>query len=712
MLDRALVDAIAHAPSAPRPQRARARVVVTSSSSRLVCAAALALASAGCGASLPEGKTALDGVDLLGTRELDAPDVETALASGATPSAQGLRPYWLDAEEYDPARVEQDVARVEAYYRARGFHEARVRAARVVRTGARRVRVQLVVDEGPRVSVHASQLIGLDDLPAKVRARVLDVRHLAVGEPFDEDVHQAFAPAAERVLAEEGYAHAKVWLRSEVDLAHHAASLRLEIVAGPPCTFGELSIDGLRELSVDAVRALVGIRPGEAYSTRRIESARAALSALGTFDSIALEPRLDDPTATVIALQLTLREAKLRGLAVEPELGFEPARNQLSARARWEDRDFLGGLRRLRLEAAPSLVLVPGLFSSTDVRAGLSAEASLWQPRLLESRTYGFASVSGAILPDPLAAFRTSALGGAVGLERRLGPYASTALAYRRSVSRPVAYGDGALPPNALPDGRTTNQLGALELSGSIDTRDDRRRPHRGFFGTLSLQYAAASRVFLAGDYGDLRVQPEVRLFGPLGRRVVVALRFMVGFVLPRNYDARFPARRVPDASDPSSYDLSAAADVPYARAFFSGGANGNRGYATREIGLRDCATLASGGREVGAGCSIVVGGASVWEGSVELRFDLGGALTTLLFVDASDVSREVFDLRLAYPHLSVGPGLRYDTPVGPLRFDFGIRVPGAQRVGGDLDPREAPREMRLGIRGPFAVHLSLGDAF
>jgi outer membrane protein insertion porin family/translocation and assembly module TamA len=691
--------------STTRPSRLR----------RFALRAALLLggaASTGCAASLPEGKSALDGVDLLGTRALDAADVETALSLGTTPSAQGLRPYWMDAEEYDRGRIEQDLARVEAYYRARGFHEARVRAARVIKTGARSVRVQIVIDEGPRISVSAIEIAGLDALPAKVRARVLDLRHLTAGEPFDEDVHQAFAPAAERVLAEEGFAHAKAWLRADVDLAHHRAAVRVEILAGPPCTFGEVSIDGLRELSVDAVRAIVGIQPGEPYSTRRLASARAALAGLATFDSIEIEPRLDDATSTRIPVRIALREAKLRGLVVEPEIGFEPARNQLSLRARWEDRDFLGGLRDLRLEATPSLLLVPGLFSSTHARAGMAAEVALRQPRLIEARTLGFASLGGAIVPDPLGAFRTSTLGGAVGIERRLGPYASASLSYRRSIARPVAYDDGALPPNALPTDRATAQLGALELAGSIDTRDDRRRPRRGLLGTLSLQYAAASRVFLAGDYGDLRVQPEIRLFGPLAKRVVLAIRFMVGFVIPRSYDARFPTRRTPDANDPSSYDLSTAGDTPYARAFFSGGANGNRGYATREIGLRDCATLAGGGRELGAGCSVVVGGASVWEGSVELRFDLGGNLTTLLFVDASDVSREVFDLRLGYPHLSVGPGLRYDTPLGPLRFDFGIRVPGAQRVGGALDPREAPRDLQLGIRGPFAVHLSLGDAF
>ena len=70
------------------------------------------------------------------------------------------------------------------------------------------------------------------------------------------------------------------------------------------------------------------------------------------------------------------------------------------------------------------------------------------------------------------------------------------------------------------------------------------------------------------------------------------------------------------------------------------------------------------------------------------------------------------FNVRLHYPHLSAGPGLRYLTPVGPVRLDFGIRIPGAQRIGGTLDPREDPKEFSLGIRGPFALHLSIGEAF
>ena len=673
---------------------------------------AIASIASGCAIGVPKGETALAGVDIVGAEQLDPADVEAELASASSPSARGHRPLWFETELYDPDRLRRDLARLEGYYRARGFIDARVRAARVVRTSERRVRVQIVIDEGPRVTVSAVTLQGLDGLPTKVRARVLGARHLEVGEPFDEDVHLAFARDAERILGEEGYARAKVLLRAEVDPRTRHARVTIDVAAGAPCTFGDVTIEGLRTLPADAVRSIVGIRPGDSYSTIRLRSARAALASLSTFESVEVEALIDDTTASAIPVRVSVREGRVRDVVVAPQLAFDPARDQISLRARWRDRNFLGGLRDLRAEAEPSMLSQPGLFAPNAGHVGVRGDVRLRQPHVLEPRTFGFARVEGAIAPDPVNAFRADSLGFDLGLDRAIGPFAWASFSYRRSVMRPYAYDGGALPAAVVPAGRASAELGALALEGTIDTRDDPRAPRRGLLATVSLQYAAASRFALGGDYGDLRLQPQLRLFAPISSRVVLALRFMLGFVLPTSYGAHFPGRRTPDPSDPSSYDADTSGDVPYTRGFFSGGPSSNRGYGLDEVGLRDCAKLADGTRQVGAGCSVIVGGASVWEGSVELRVDLGEKVTAVLFADTSDVSRDVFDVRLGYPHLSVGPGLRYETPVGPLRFDLGVRVPGAQKLGGELDPREAPLDLSLGLRAPFALHVSLGDEF
>ncbi len=108
--------------------------------------------------------------------------------------------------------------------------------------------------------------------------------------------------------------------------------------------------------------------------------------------------------------------------------------------------------------------------------------------------------------------------------------------------------------------------------------------------------------------------------------------------------------------------------------------------------------------------CAVPLGGESLWEASLELRFPIHEPLGGVVFCDASDVSPYAFDIRLDHPHLSCGLGLRYETPIGPVRLDVGYRIPGAQLPPGtdpavDSDPRTI-----YGI--PIAFAFGIGEAF
>jgi outer membrane protein insertion porin family/translocation and assembly module TamA len=100
----------------------------------------------------------------------------------------------------------------------------------------------------------------------------------------------------------------------------------------------------------------------------------------------------------------------------------------------------------------------------------------------------------------------------------------------------------------------------------------------------------------------------------------------------------------------------------------------------------------------------------TLWEASAEVRFPILGPLTGAVFADTSDVARQKATFLFDYPHLSVGGGLRYDTPVGPLRFDIGYRVPGLQKIGGDLRAEEGDPGTIFGL--PLAYSLAVGESF
>jgi outer membrane protein insertion porin family/translocation and assembly module TamA len=223
----------------------------------------------------------------------------------------------------------------------------------------------------------------------------------------------------------------------------------------------------------------------------------------------------------------------------------------------------------------------------------------------------------------------------------------------------------------------------------------------------------------VGGDARDVKVEPEARFYVPVTRRVTLALRAGAGLLFPANYGRTL----VPNAFDGDSGGVSRAAWVRdiqllFIRGFFSGGAGSNRGYGPREIGPHGTVPFYNPGQsddEVDAGCAagtvtscdLPLGGLTLWEASVELRYPLFGPLTGAVFSDASDVAPHRARFRFDRPHLSVGLGLRYETPVGPIRLDAGYRVPSLQAPA---SPDEGTPGTVFGI--PGAVSLGIGESF
>jgi outer membrane translocation and assembly module TamA len=199
-----------------------------------------------------------------------------------------------------------------------------------------------------------------------------------------------------------------------------------------------------------------------------------------------------------------------------------------------------------------------------------------------------------------------------------------------------------------------------------IDLSDDAIQPTRGAYVGL---LASQAPRWAASDWTAFRLAPEVRGYLPLPWYMVLAARFAVGAMFVTAADDRLDATS--QALGPNAYRLR------------GGGANSNRGFVAGELGA---------GNE---------GGLRRWESSLELRVRLGKYFGVVGFADVGDVNRDP-SFRFNLPHPSAGFGLRYRTPVGPIRFDMGFRV-------GDLDANE---ELMPILNVPGAWHLTIGESF
>src|SRR6187549_38102 len=143
-------------------------------------------ASSAC-TSIPERRFAIDSIDIEGTDAIDSSELEEHIASRESPKFLGvLGGVLYDHQVFNRYVLEADLQRIERYYRARGYYRARVRAGRVDYVGDRKVRIEIIVEEGPPVTVGRVDVHGLDRVPAEVarEARAQLAKTLALGSVF------------------------------------------------------------------------------------------------------------------------------------------------------------------------------------------------------------------------------------------------------------------------------------------------------------------------------------------------------------------------------------------------------------------------------------------------------------------------------------------------------------------------------------------------
>lgn len=726
-------------------------------------------------------------VDLEGTHQVDAIDALEKITTAASAHPLGgimegipvlgvFDTLGVQYERFDRFVLERDLMRIQRFLRARGYYEARVTAGRVRKidgteddAGGPRVQVEILVVEGDPVLLRAVPTVTITDRleqidkvlllvrrqsEAKVRAAALRAvkTHMVADKPFDEQKLDDARLAIATALGNLGFAYVTVEVVANVKVPARSAEVEFRVATGPSCRFGPINIDGAGEVPPWVVRSVLGFEPGDPFSVNAMSEAESALADLGVFGAISVAPVLPKPGSPrprSVPIQVSVTPSALR--SVRTGIGIE-AGDRVAARgfAGWENRNTFGtfesirphhGLDRFNVDGKPRLVFYPLKLSTLfeqpplQVVPEMGFRARYAFPLRFEPRTTLFAQAEinfglpANVDPPDNPKSTDNILGyreivGRFGFERKFYPWRLLVIPSHNMLREdPFSYN---LPD--LPAGLEPLTIQYLDLYLELDRRRNRKNKFdsvdtaKGYFASLDLQYAG-----LGADADDVRIRPEVRGYLPLGRRLTLAGRLTTGLLFTQSYGDVLdqPIQVAPLRPEDGETDelarrpISRDLQILQLRGLFSGGPNSNRGYGYNEIGPQR--VLDDEGKYLGD--AIATGGRTLWEASLELRWRITGPVGTVLFMDASDVTLGVPDYQLTRPHVSVGTGLRYMTPVGPLRFDLGVRVPGLQTAGAletsdcllnrncatliidDSDPGTI-----LGI--PMAVHLAIGDAF
>jgi outer membrane translocation and assembly module TamA len=180
--------------------------------------------------------------------------------------------------------------------------------------------------------------------------------------------------------------------------------------------------------------------------------------------------------------------------------------------------------------------------------------------------------------------------------------------------------------------------------------------PVRGFLLRGRVEH---SNMALLSDVNFFKLLLEGRHYQRLWGEMILATRLKIGGIQP----------------------YGGSTDVPFNVRFFAGGPSSVRGFALNRLGpLNDEGDP--------------IGGQSLLEGSVELRFPIAGDFGGAVFLDFGNVFLQAFTYDLADLRYAIGPGLRYNTLIGPIRLDVGFIVD--RRPGEDFG----------------RIEISIGQAF
>jgi outer membrane protein assembly factor BamA len=475
-----------------------------------------------------------------------------------------------------------------------------------------------------------------------------------------------------------------------VPKGEYEASVRFEAYPDVRARIGDIDVIGADRVSDAVVRRMLTFEPGDIYTRTALIESQRNLFAQDVFRHAEIQ---DFPVEgdTLVDVRVQVNEGDLH--RVRTGLGLSSA-EYLNAEVRWVSRNFFGGARRLELRGAITNLLAGSLeglpvFEPTDAfygRLAGSASADFTQPWFFGPRnSFG----SGVFLerqsfPD---VFVRTAGGGYVSLSRSL-QNGSFSAGYRPELTKLATAGGDlifcigftACGPDEVEALSQANWLAPLSLSYARDMSNSLFAPTRGY----TLRFDAELATAMTGsDFSYYRLSADLIDYHTFRPGWVWALRISPGY-----------ARAINDGRA----DLG----VHPQKRFFAGGPNTVRGFAQYRLGPK-VLTIDAVDRLVlpadsgGAGCTAQsvnegacdgralagmrpgdfeprpIGGSIALVGNAEIRFPITPAsLQGAVFMDYGQVWETQQAVRGSDIVWTPGLGVRYFSPIGPIRIDVG----------------------------------------
>ena len=450
------------------------------------------------------------------------------------------------------------------------------------------------------------------DFPGAVEADLPGLRRavkLKIGSPYSKIAAQDNAEIIKNYYSDNGYPYAEVDPQAVIDPASGAVHLTFNIKKGKRVRIGEILIIGIDHSRPSTVRSAMSIKRGDDYSRARILKGESVMRRLGAFKSVDVKVLGLEDKLESVPILVQVEEQEQYAFDIKAAYSTD---DKLSGQFIVTNFDVFGYGKRMNIKFDVGF----------DIRG---VQWNFFDPHFVGS---DFEMVLTALIVDEdRPSFQVTDIGGGVSFLREIGR--SMSALGQVTVIRQIFRGG---TPD--PDDDTVDQtLPKVTFSFNYDTRDYFADPSRGMFGLASFSYffpvvnTGANFVKLRGQY--------IYYWSPWRRLTAVNSLRLGGIV---------------------QVDGTA---VPRPELFFIGGDYSIRGFQQDMAG-----PLGAGDVPIGQKVRMI------WNSELQLR-----VLGEFKFAGFYDMASATDTFRITVPELrhSAGFGLRYITPVGPVRLDYGF---------------------------------------
>ena len=619
----------------------------------IACGLTLALVVLTASACKDEGTIKVRKLTFNGVKAVDSSRLKAALAT-----RESSRIPWGRKAYFDRSRFDADLKRMQAFYADRGYPDARVTGFDVKLNDKQdQVDLTVTIAEGEPVRVAAITFDGFDVVPP---AHLDDMKKrlpLELGEPRDRQLVVTTHEMAVNELKDHGYPYGKVATREETAGDGKQASLTFAAEPGKVAHFGPVEVVGNKSVGENIIRRELTFKPGELYRRSIMQDSQRRLYGLELFQFANIEPVNPEQQPEEVPIRVTVAEGNHQrmnfgvGYGTEEKaridseyrhVNFLGGARSVGAHARWSSLD-----RGVRLDFKQPYLFRPHF--------SLGGEAQRWYTYTPAYRSV----VNGVKMTVTHRQNLRTAWAASITSEHNSSAIANGVLTDLTLRNNLIALG---LDPTT---GEQNGTLNALGFDFQHSTTDNLLNAHRGF--QLGFHAEEAGR-FVPGSFNYYAASADGRHYLPFNDRIVFASRVQVGNIRPVG---------------------NSATNVPFSKKYFLGGATSLRGWGRYEV-----SPLSGSGLPIGGNSMLAVSG--------ELRAMLRGNFGGVLFVDGGNVWAESLGFKVGELRYAVGPGLRYQTPVGPIRLDVGYQLNPIP----ELLVNGSPQKRR------FRIHFSIGQAF